>query len=302
MRGLAAPSILRAAAARLVRPLIRRPAAATFSRKGRRTTWGVLFLALLLAPTLALAQPKFPPLTGRVVDNANLLSPATEQKLTGELAALEQKTGRQLVVATLPDLQGYEIEDYGYQLLRAWGIGRKEQDDGVILIVAPTERKVRIEVGYGLEPVLTDALSSVIIQRAILPKFRAGDFEAGVVAGTEELVRQLGLPADEARAAVAQAEAQQAARRSQGASDGIPWPMIVTILLIFWVLSGVLRAFGARRRFGGGGGMWWLLPLILSSSGRRDGGGWSGGGGSWGGGGFSGGGGSGGGGGASGSW
>jgi len=255
----------------------------------------VLALLIILVPAMALAAPKFPPLTGRVVDNAELLSPAAEAKLTDELAALERRTGHQLVVATLPDLQGYEIEDYGYQLLRTWAIGRKGEDDGAILIVAPNQRKVRIEVGYGLEPVLTDALSSLIIQRAILPAFKAGKFEAGVVAGTEQIIRQIGLPADEAQAAVAQAEAQRAAA-SDGASDDGFWVPIVVILVIFWGLSGVLRAFGGRRRFGGQG-LWWLLPMILSSSSGRSRGGWSGGGG-----GFSGGGGSGGGGGASGSW
>ncbi|MDZ4370640.1 MAG: TPM domain-containing protein, partial [Phenylobacterium sp.] len=134
---------------------------------------------MLLLPGLGFAAPTFPPLTGRVVDNANLLAPATEARLTAELAALETQTGHQVVVATVPDLQGYEIEEYGYQLLRAWGVGRAKEDDGVILLVAPTERKVRIEVGYGLEPVLTDALSSVIIRREILPAFKDGDFEKG---------------------------------------------------------------------------------------------------------------------------
>ena len=261
----------------------------------------VLVLLILLAPAAALAAPKFPPLTGRVVDDAELLSPAAEVRLTNELAALEQQTGHQLVVATLPSLQGYEIEDYGYQLLRTWGIGRKGEDDGAMLIVAPKERKVRIEVGYGLEPVLTDALSSLIIQRAILPAFKAGNYEQGVVQGTEAIARQIGLPADEAKAQVAQAEAQSAARPSSGGGSAVP--AIFVILIVFWVLSGVMRMFGVRRRFGGSG-LWWLLPLILSSSSRRGGGGgWGGGGGGWSsGGGFSGGGGSGGGGGASGSW
>lgn len=270
-----------------------------------RHLWIALGLALIL-PALALAQPKFPPLTGRVVDDANMLSPAAEARLTQELATLEQQTGHQLVVATLPDLQGYEIEDYGYQLLRAWGIGRKAEDDGAILIVAPNQRKVRIEVGYGLEPVLTDALSSLIIQRAILPAFKAGDMEKGVVDGTEAIARQIGLPPDQQKAAIAEAEAAgpqvTIADRSGDSGGGIP--LFVIVIVVVWVLSGLLRAFGARRRFGGSG-LWWLLPFILSgpgSSGRR-GGGWSGGG--WsggGGGGFSGGGGSGGGGGASGSW
>lgn len=257
----------------------------------------VSLLVLIAAPSLA--APKFPPLTGRVVDDAQLLSPAAEGRLTAELAALEQKTGHQLVVATVPDLQGYEIEDYGYQLLRTWGIGRKAENDGVILIVAPSEKKVRIEVGYGLEPVLTDALSSLIIQRRILPAFKAGQFEQGVVDGAEAVAAQLGLPEGEARAQAAQAAAQGAESASDG---GLGVPVIVVILIVFWVLSGVLRAFGGRRRRrGGGGGLWWLLPLLLSNNGRGGGGGWSGGGGG-GGGGFSGGGGSGGGGGASGSW
>jgi len=271
----------------------------TSSRKGRRA--GLVALAcLFLVPSLAAAAPKFPPLTGRVVDDAGILSPAAEAKLTTELAALEQQTGHQLVIATLPTLQGYEIEDYGYQLLRTWAVGRKAENDGAILIVAPTEKQVRIEVGYGLEPVLTDAVSSLIIQRAILPAFREARFEDGVVAGAGLIVRQIGLPEDQAKAAAAQAEAQQAAAR-QDDGGGTPWPIIVIIFVIFWLISGVLRMFGARRRFGGSG-LWWLLPMILSSSGRRGGGGWSSGGFGGGGGGFSGGGGSGGGGGASGSW
>ena len=142
-------------------------------------------LVLLGSFGVAMAAPKFPPLTGRVVDNADILSPQAEGELTQELEALEAQTGRQLVVATLPDLQGYEIEDYGYQLLRTWGIGDKARDDGVILIVAPSERKVRIEVGYGLEPVLTDALSSLIINRTIIPAFKQGNMEQGVVDGSD---------------------------------------------------------------------------------------------------------------------
>ena len=235
----------------------------------------------------AVAAPTFPPLTGRVVDDAGILSPQAEAQLTQELANLETQTGRQLVVATLPDLQGYEIEDYGYQLLRTWGIGSKERNDGAILIVAPSERKVRIEVGYGLEPVLTDALSSLIINQRIIPAFKEGRLEEGVVDGTQAIVQQLSLPDDEARAAVAKAQ-----ESSQG-EGGVGFGTIVVIFIIFWLLSGV---FGGRRR----GGLWWL-PLILGSGGGGGRGGWSGGGG-FGGGGFSGGGGSGGGGGASGSW
>nr|WP_245620208.1 TPM domain-containing protein [Phenylobacterium immobile] len=243
----------------------------------------------------AIAAPSFPALTGRVIDGADMLSPQTEQRLDGELANLEATTGRQLVVATVPDLQGYEIEDYGYQLGRTWGLGSKDKDDGAILLVAPKERKVRIEVGYGLEPILTDAMSSIILQTAVLPAFREGKMEQGVVAGAEAVIQQLALPADQASARAAQAAAQAQGKPSQ--NQGLGLPIIFIILILFWIIGGLTRG---RRR--GAGSAWWLLPIILSG-GR--GGGRGGGGGGWGGGGdggFGGGGGSFGGGGSSGSW
>src|SRR5437016_3380089 len=135
------------------------------------------------------------------------------------MSGLEQRTGHQMVVATIPDLQGYDIADYGYQLGRAWGIGRKGQDDGVVFLVAPNDRKVRIEVGYGLEPVLTDALSSVILQTKVLPRFRAGQMEQGVVDGAEAVIQQLALPDDQAKANVAQA---QQARPQSSSGGGVP--------------------------------------------------------------------------------
>jgi len=136
-----------------------------------------LLIALLLALTgqAAVAQ-NFPKLTGRVVDEANLLDPQQEAALSAKLEGLEARTKRQLVVTTLASLEGYEISDYGYRLGRAWAIGQDgkgetEKDNGAILIVAPNERKMRIEVGYGLEPVLTDGLSSTIIRNDITPRF-----------------------------------------------------------------------------------------------------------------------------------
>ena len=257
---------------------------------------GAFVLALLAFLTIAgaaLAAPTFPPLSGRVVDAAGLLSPQAEQALTARLKSLEDATGRQMVVATIPDLQGYSIEDYGYQLGRTWGIGDAKRDDGVLLIVAPNERKVRIEVGYGLEPILTDSLSSVIIQTRILPAFRSGDMEAGVLSGAEAVAAQLALPEGEARANVR--KASEAAHRDGGS----PLVTLLVLVLIFWVLASVMRGGGrsARgfRRAGLGG------PVILPPMGGwRGGGGWGGGG--FGGGGFGGGGGGFGGGGSSGSW
>jgi len=201
--------------------------------------FAALLLAFVAAP--AIADPTFPALTGRVVDDAHILSPQTQSDLTAKLAALEAKTGRQLVVVTLPSLQGYEIEDYGYQLGRAWGIGQKGQDNGVLFIVAPNEHKVRVEVGYGLEGTITDALSSQILQTDVLPKFRSGDVEGGVVAGADALIAQLG-----ADPATAQANLQQATAASQ--PHGAPFGAIFGLIIFIIVISSLFRGHG-------GGGM-----------------------------------------------
>jgi uncharacterized protein len=243
------------------------------------------FLVLLLPAT---AAPKFPALTGRVVDDAGILSSQTKADLNTKLAALEQKTSRQLVVVTIPSLGGYEISDYGYQLGRNWGIGQKSLNNGILFIVAPTEHKTRIEVGYGLEPIVTDALSSVIIQSRVLPAFRKGDYNAGVEAGADALIEQLSLETSEA-----EKRAAAAAALPKGGEQQHPIGAIIALLII---------GFFFVRVFGG----WSLLPFLLSGGGRGGwsdggGGGWSSGGGS--GGGWSGGGGgSFGGGGSSGSW
>ena len=143
----------------------------------------MVLLALLLA--VPAAAQTFPKLTGRVVDQAGLLTPAQVVDITSKSEALEQASGRQFVVATVNSLEGRTIEDYGYRLGRAWGIGQEQKDDGVILLVAPNERKVRIETGYGARVFLTDAVSSVIIREAIIPRFKAGDMGDGIVAGSD---------------------------------------------------------------------------------------------------------------------
>jgi len=277
--------------------------------------WAIL-LALLLTGR-AHAQT-FPAFTGLVTDAANVLPADRKAALEAKLEALQQQTGRQLVVATIPDLQGYEISDYGYRLGRAWAVGLKGADNGAILIVAPKEHKVRIEVGYGLEPVLTDALSSVIIRDAILPAFKSGDMAGGIDAGADALINQLRLPDDQAKAQVAKAAADFDRQHRRGrAGGGAPLGMIFWLFVVgFIALSGIGRRAG--RRYQGGGSNWpiwlWAASEIADGASRR-GGGWGGGSswgdgggsggsdGSWGGGGFTGGGGgSFGGGGASGSW
>lgn len=263
--------------------------------------WALLAFVLAVQP--AQAAPTFPAFTGLVVDDAHILSPQTQAELTQELTALQQKTSRQLVVVTLPSLQGYDIADYGYQLGRAWGVGQKQTNNGALFIIAPNDRKVRVEVGYGLEGVLTDAISNVILQREVLPRFRQGDMQGGVAAGTRALIEQLSLDTSTAEQRAAEAQQQQAqqqtyARRVRG--HGNPIAGIVVLFVIIWVIMGVLRGGGGLGGFLGG----MFLGSMLGGGRRYDdwsGGGWGGGGG--GGGGFSGGGGgSFGGGGSSGSW
>jgi len=261
-------------------------------------TFAVL-LACFAGPSAYAIDLKFPQLTGRVVDQANILSDATEADLTAKLKGLEDATTDQMVVVTVDSLQGDEIEDYANKLLRTWGIGQKGQiqasngqtykDNGIILLIAPHERKVRIEVGYGLEPVMTDALSSIIIRNQILPKFKANDYDGGAEAGTDAIIQQLSLDRG-----VAIQKAQTAEQQiSDDSQQGLPLPVIIFIIIFILIFArGWLPWLILGNIFGGGGGR----------------GGWGGGGGGWGsgggfgGGGFSGGGGSGGGGGASGGW
>lgn len=259
-------------------------------------------LALTLfgfAPALA-ADPSFPALTGRVVDAAGILSPGERASLTASLEALESRSTDQLVVVTVPSLQNYPIEDFSNRLIRHWQIGQKGKNNGILLVVAPNERKVRIEVGYGLEGAIPDALSSVIIQNRILPVFRRGDFAGGIANGVKDIEDSLlGDPAEVAKRATG-------ARRNQNAQgDWTSWlPILFWVAIALFILYSNYRQmragglssspYGGRR---GGGGIVIIPGGFGGGSGNWSGGGWGGGGG-----GFGGGGGSGGGGGASGGW
>jgi uncharacterized protein len=211
------------------------------------------------------AEPKFPALTGRVVDEATLISPTARDRITRWLEDFERASGKQVVVLTVKGLQGYPIEDFGYRLGRAWGIGEKDKNTGAILLVAPQERAVRIEVGYGLEGELTDAASRAIIEQTILPAFRQGNYELGIINGTVAILRVLGW----------QGDAPGVAAITPDAQEGLP-PIIIFIFIILFIL---LR-FGWSGIFTGrhGPGVW----------GARSRGGFTGGGGSFGGGGASG--------------
>lgn len=208
-------------------------------------------LVLLLFSLPLFAAISFPSLTGRVVDQAGLLDAGTERQLEQQLQAHQAATSNQLVVVTLKNLQGLTIEDYGYQLGRAWGIGQQGKDNGVLLIVAPELRKVRIEVGYGLEGTLTDALSANIIQAVILPQFRVGDFAQGISAGTDAIIQALG--------------GRYTFRSQPKQSEELPpWWIIFFVPFFFLKRFGMGRFYGhhhgghgggsRRGGFGGGGG------------------------------------------------
>ena len=258
----------------------------------------LVFLALL-----AMAAPTYPELTGRIVDTANLITAADRAAIEAELVALEGSSTDQIAVVTVNSLDGYAIEDYGIGLARKWAIGQKDKDNGIVLIVAPKERKVRIEVGRRLEPMMTDTMSKLIIENAILSQFRRGDFSAGIRDGVRDIK------------AVLLGDAEEVKVRARGgrAPEDDPTALIhmliffAIVALIFWQISRAARAQAEyeqsltpderkrlQRRRGyssgpliipGGSGDW---GGGLSGSSGSGGGGWSGGGGGFGGGGASG--------------
>src|ERR1700730_12405538 len=237
-----------------------RRAVSSFGRGGARLP---VALAVLVCGGLAVLAANFPPLAGRVVDQANIIAAATRSAIEPKLVDLESKSGIQLVVATVSSLQGEEIEPYANKLFRAWKLGEKTKNNGVLLVVAPNERRVRIEVGYGLEGTLTDALSKVIITNAIAPRFKAGDFGDGVSRGVDDIVTVLTTDSSEWQ------QRPELRLDSQPRSDTVAWVLIVGLigLVILLIVSPSLR--------------WLFLNFLLSSatSGSSRGGGFSSGGG-----------------------
>ena len=274
----------------------------------RKVAGLLMLLMLALSGNIALAQT-FPALTGRIVDEANLLDPAQEAALTVKLEGLETRTKRQFVVATLNSLQGYDIADYGYQLGRHWaigqdGVGEAEKDNGAILIIAPNERKLRIEVGYGLEPVLTDGFSSSVIRNDITPSFKAGDFAGGINIGVDKIITQIELPPEEAAKVAAEAAKSQKKSSRGGGLGSVMFWLFIFFFFILPIITSIRRQGRKYRgkRDDDDDDDNWGGPVIIWGGGSGFGGGssWGGSGGGFGG--FSGGGGGFGGGGASGGW
>lgn len=247
----------------------------SFIRIGAGLTACLLaFAVLAFAVGIAALAANFPALTGRVVDQANLLPADQRATIEARLADLESKSGIQLVVATVASLDGQEIEPYANELFRTWKLGERTKNNGVLLLVAPKERRVRVEVGYGLEGTLTDALSQVIITNAIAPRFKAGDFAGGITRGVDDIVTVLTTDASEW-------QKRPSLRVDRDpAAGGVNWLAVVGIVV---VLGLMVLSPGFR---------WFVLGMLMSGRGGSGGfggrsgrGGFSGGGGSSGGGG-----------------
>jgi uncharacterized protein len=258
---------------------------------------GLAIIALLFAD--AGAQAEMPTLSGRIVDAANIIAAPTRSSLDARLAELETRSGIQLVVATVPSLDGQEIEPYANALFRKWKVGESSKNNGVLLLVAPNQHKVRIEVGYGLEGTLTDAISKIIISNAMVPSFKSNDFSGGIMHGVDDIITVLTTDS---------AEWQPRPKLRVDEQDNASLLLPILFIVLWFVLVLFLsRRFGNKsgqivRR---GGNVIFIPPSGISwGEGSSSGGSlWGrGGDGGFSGGGFSGGGGSSGGGGASGSW
>lgn len=238
-------------------------AAARFVRRGIAGTASMVVAVALAAPCASLAQEgdTFPTLTGRVVDAANLLDATTVERLDTRLAAHETASSDQVVVVTVPSLGGRDIADYANRLGRAWGIGTAENDNGVLLVVAPNERDVRIEVGYGLEGALTDALAANIVRREILPAFREGDYAGGIDAGTGAILAAI---EGEYAAPPAGSSGTGRDRDAQGTIGGI----LPLFFIAMVALPQLLRRLGAERLAGGAfpAGFAGLFTSLMSNS------------------------------------
>jgi len=248
----------------------------------------MLALALLFSLCFAgFAADEYPALTGRITDQANIIPQQARTEIESKLQDLEQKSGIQLAVATVSSLNGQEIEPYANQLFRTWKLGEKEKNNGVLLLVAPNERRVRIEVGYGLEGTLTDALSKVIITNAMVPRLKKADYGDAITRGVDDIITVLTTDSSEW-----QKKPELRSDRQSRTDEISPlFALLIFGVILFFILRSSNRSdilsfllgflLGGGGRGGGGGGNW-------SSGGGGFDGGWSGGGGSSGGGGASG--------------
>lgn len=155
------------------------------------------------------------PVPAWVSDQADIIPPANEERLTQSLSGFEKRTGHQLIVVTVPSLEGKSVEDYSIALARQWKVGRKDHDDGALIVVAPNERKIRIELGVGLECYISDGQTKAIIDREMIPRFKVNDMERGIEAGAASMIALMDAMPKDTRAAAAAVKSR---------SDTNPYP------------------------------------------------------------------------------
>ncbi len=284
-------------------PIVRHP---SLSRSAIRFA-AVIVFALILTGTSAVAQtPEQVKPHDYVSDFAGVLSPAAKAQLSALCAEVEQKTHAQIAVVTVKSLNGQPIEDYAVSLFKKWGIGPKQSARGVLILVAIDDRLNRIEVGYGLEPILPDGKVGGFTREAV-PYLRSQDYDSAILLITRRIADVIAADSGVTLTGASPRAARDSSAEDHGWTAG---QIILLLIAIFFVYSIISKSGGGGGRYGRGGGSgWWIGPMIGSAMGGR-GGGWGGGG--WGGGGFGGGGGGGGfggfgggasgGGGATGSW
>jgi len=218
----------------------------------------IAVLAWMLAASLAFAAD-VPYLTGRVVDEAGILSPAAKEKISQISAAREAATGDQIAVLTMKSLDGESIEGFATKVFEAWKLGKKGQDNGVLVIVAPSERKMRIEVGYGLEGSLTDAASARIIREAMTPKFKGGDFDGGVIAGVEAIVQTLEGKGDWGSGGASSSSSSGSKGFMADVESQLPpWPMRILLGAFIFGIIGLFTVIGVLTP-----GVGWFLYVFL---------------------------------------
>jgi uncharacterized protein len=200
--------------------------------------------------TVATAQPQVPALTGRVVDNADLLSPQTERVLTEQLRAHADSTSNQIAVLTIESLEGAVLEQYSIEVARAWELGQEEFDNGVLVLVAEQERDIRIEVGYGLEGALPDVVASRIIRYEMTPRFRQGDFDGGVRAGVDAILGAI-------------AGTYEPPTNADGGSSWWETRLVGLLFSVFGGLFGFGAIYTSLRTAARGGWVPWLILLIF---------------------------------------
>jgi uncharacterized protein len=247
-----------------------------------------LFALLCFMMALASAAPaedlkKIHP-AGYVTDLAGAIEAGTKSRLEALCTELQEKTGAQMAIVTVHSLEGQSVENYAVDLYKQLGVGSKQDNRGVLLLVSPDERKYRIEVGYGLEPVINDARAGDA-GRAMVPFLRQGDYSKATETAAWMLAKYV---ADDRGVTLSGQPPARAVRPRDNGSGGFPTWLILAFFLFIWFLSNL---GSGGRRGGGGGSSWWLWPLLFSGMGRGGRGGWGGGGSSWGGGGWGGGGG-----------